>query len=491
MTTTSMRAPIATPLSARETPLDVRAAARELAARTPFRSPESPRGSASARLSGKLPEWLRGDLVRVAPAFGATPNWAPAHWFDALGLAFGFALDGGERVELRWAAFECEMATAAASGKVDLAQFASPNQRGALTRLLQPIPAITDNANVNVQRMGDDLVAMTETPHQLLLDPRTLRVRGRVHYEDKLGQRAMLAHPIIQADKVMNLGFTLNPISEVALYEHHGASRTRRVRARWRTTELPYLHSFGVTERTGIIIDHPLRLRAHRLLWSNQGVISAFRWQPSTGTRLVLMDLHGGGTRVHETDTLFCFHTVHAFETPDATVLDLIAYPDASLVANLGLPTFADGFPAAQSKLTRLSVDRRTGAVTRRTLCELAFEVPQADWDFVGTGEERYVFGSTLRGDAGSVRSDIVRIDAQSGTAQRFAEGDYVFGEPVFVGAPGRSREGDGVLLTVGSGERVSGLFVLDATTLDVLARAEFEVPLPLGFHGSFTPAAK
>jgi hypothetical protein len=31
----------------------------------------------------------------------------------------------------------------------------------------------------------------------------------------------------------------------------------------------------------------------------------------------------------------------------------------------------------------------------------------------------------------------------------------------------------------------------LDATTLDVLARAEFEVPLPLGFHGSFTPAAK
>jgi carotenoid cleavage dioxygenase-like enzyme len=224
-----------------------------------------------------MPEWLRGDLVRVAPAFGATPNWAPAHWFDALGLAFGFVLDGGERVDLRWAAFECEMATAAASGKVDLAQFASPNQRGALTRLFQPIPVITDNANVNVQRMGDDLIAMTETPHQLLLDPRT---------------------------------------------------------------------------------------------------------------------------------------------------------------------------------------------------------------------EERYVFGSTLRGDAGSVRSDIVRIDVQSGTAQRFAEGDYVFGEPVFVGAPGRSREGDGVLLAVGSSERGSGLFVLDATTLDVLARAEFEVPLPLGFHGSFTPAA-
>ena len=44
------------------------------------------------------------------------------------------------------------------------------------------------------------------------------------------------------------------------------------------------------------------------------------------------------------------------------------------------------------------------------------------------------------------------------------------------------------MLLTVGSavdGEK-SWLAVLDAATLQVHARAEVPVPVPLGFHGSF-----
>jgi carotenoid cleavage dioxygenase-like enzyme len=47
------------------------------------------------------------------------------------------------------------------------------------------------------------------------------------------------------------------------------------------------------------------------------------------------------------------------------------------------------------------------------------------------------------------------------------------------------------VLLTVGSSERGCALFVLDATTLDVLAHAAFHTPLPLGFHGSFSASTK
>jgi carotenoid cleavage dioxygenase-like enzyme len=45
------------------------------------------------------------------------------------------------------------------------------------------------------------------------------------------------------------------------------------------------------------------------------------------------------------------------------------------------------------------------------------------------------------------------------------------------------------VLLTVGSSVCGSALYVLDATTLGVLAHADFETPLPLGFHGSFAGA--
>jgi beta,beta-carotene 9',10'-dioxygenase len=478
------------PPSTRIAPATLRSSAQRLATRVPYRSPSEPRGREVVPLQGRLPDWLRGELVRVAPAIGATPAWAAAHWFDALGLAFAFELDGSAHLTLRWSLLECAMSRAADSGKVALGQFASPNQRGPIERMLQPVPSLTDNANVHVVAMGDELVSMTETPHQLVLDRATLRTRGRVHYNDQLGEQVMLAHPIIQAGTLTNLAYKFGPIASVAAYEHAAASRKRTVRASWRTTDLPYIHSFGLTPRTAIVIDHPLRVRAHRLLWSNRGVIESFHWRPETGTRLVLMDLHGGRTRSCETDALFCFHTVQAFETADATVLDLIAYPDASIIADFALDRLAQGFPQQEARLTRFSIDRQTGRVSRRTLCDVPFEFPQADYRFAAGNEARYVFGAMLKRQGAGVHSEILRVAVASGATQSFLDSRYVFGEPIFVGAPGRQREADGVLLAVGSGERGSALFVIDAESLQVLAHGEFDAPLPLGFHGGFIGGA-
>lgn len=483
---TFSRSRVPVPASTRISPRALRDAAARLSARAPYRSPDAPRGHEQALLRGHLPAWLRGDLVRVAPALGVTQHWAAAHWFDGLGMAFGFQLDGSEQLSLRWSVFECALSRAAASGKVDLAQFASPNQRGPLTRLMQPVPALTDNANVNVVAMGDELVAMVETPHQLKLERASLRVRGRMAYTDRLGEPVMLAHPIIRAERVTNLAYKFGPVASVMIYDHAGWSRERLVRARWHTADLPYLHSFGLTARSALIVDHPQRVRAHRLLWSNRGVIEGFRWEPQSGTRLVRLDLHGGRTRTFETDALFCFHTVQAFETPGATVLDLIAYPDASLIADFALPRLEQGFPQKQQALVRFTLHRGSGKVERRILCDVPFELPQLDHAFAGANEARYVFGTAFKSEQGVLTSEILRVDVESGVTQRFADARYVFGEPVFVGAPARKREAEGVLLTVGSGERGCALFVLDAASLDVLAHAELATPLPLGFHGNF-----
>ena len=462
-------------------------AAATLAERAPFRSPDKARGSERAKLVGEYPEWLRGELVRLAPAIGATPKWAPAHWFDGLGMAFGFGLRGGSELQLRWAVLECAMASAAISGKVPLAHFASRNQRGLIRRLFHPIPELTDNANVNVVRMGRELVAMTETPHQLLLDPVSLRVRGRVQYDDALAGRSQLAHPIISGDVITNLAIKYGPLSEATFYRHDGGSRQRRVLGTWKVSELPYIHSFGTTDRRGIIVDHPFRLHPLGLMWTNRGVIDHFSWRTGKPTRLRVIDFNDGSLTTHETDPLFVFHTVHSYETADATVLDLLAYEDSRIVSALSLPQLASGFPTSVApQLTRLSIDRSSGKVTRRVLSSTRFELPQIDWERVGAGEEQFVYGVDLFSEGGDLRSRILRVDIQSDSIQSFSEAGYTFGEPVFVGKPGRTREGDGVLLTVGSSARGSALYVLDATTLAVLAHADFETPLPLGFHGSF-----
>jgi beta,beta-carotene 9',10'-dioxygenase len=485
MSTITLRARIDAPAQTRA---ETDSAVRALAKRVPFRGPDTSRGTEQARLSGQLPEWLRGDLVRVAPSLGATPRWAAAHWFDALGVVFGFNLRA-DRVDLRWAVLDGEMSAAAQRGKVPLSSFGSPNERGAIATLLHPIPNQTDNTNVNVVRMGRDLVALTETAKQHVLDPATLQVKGRVRYEDSLGDPGMLAHPITIGDTFSNLAIRFGRRGEVVLFDHPQQSRTRQVRGKWVTDEVPYIHSFGLTRDHGIILDHPLRVRPSQLLWSNRGLIQHFEWNPNRAARLILVNRANGKITEHETEPFFCFHTVHAFETPEATVLDLAAYDDAQVVRALMVDRLVAGFPSLQTKLLRLSVDKSTGRVTRRTLSEHAVEFPQVDWERAGDNAERIVFGTSLAPDGTRIASTVMRLDLETGEARRFTDGQYVFGEPLFVGAPDRQTEGEGVLLAVGSSERGAALFVLDATTLDVLARAEVSTHLPLGFHGTFAPA--
>jgi beta,beta-carotene 9',10'-dioxygenase len=89
----------------------------------------------------------------------------------------------------------------------------------------------------------------------------------------------------------------------------------------------------------------------------------------------------------------------------------------------------------------------------------------------------------------------MVRSDRQGDVAERTttvwaSDGCYP-GEPVFVAEPGAEAEDAGALLSVvldgDSGS--SFLLVLDAATLDELARAEVPRHIPFGFHGQFAPA--
>jgi carotenoid cleavage dioxygenase-like enzyme len=61
-------------------------------------------------------------------------------------------------------------------------------------------------------------------------------------------------------------------------------------------------------------------------------------------------------------------------------------------------------------------------------------------------------------------------------------------GEPVFVAAPDAKAEDEGVLLSVVlNGERGNSfLLVVDARSLDELARAEVPHHIPFGFHGQY-----
>ena len=462
--------------------------------RAPFRWTQRDKHALPVTVTGDLPSWLRGGLVRTAPAIFQQGAWQAGHWFDGLGLVYGFSI--GDAVRFSQRPLDCKLGEELRNGKVATSTFATPMRRNLWQRALAPVPTATDNANVNIVPWQGAWLAMTETPHQHRIADDDLRSRGLYRYDDGLpSSLSMTAHPHFDFTRqaMVNFGTTFGPKNEIWALRH-GASGTRReVEGKLAFKRVPYVHDFGLSDRHAVLIAHPFTVNPLRMLFSNKGYIDHFRWQPEQGTTLWLLDRESGRWSDYQTEALFCFHTVNTFEDGADVVCDFLAYDDSSVIATLAttrldageLPTLLPRFVRA-----RLSPGKRHAALT--TLSDVRFEFPNIAYRQQHGRPYRTAWGASIVDNgAGGVASEIVRIDLESAAVARFADPHISYGEPIFVPRPGASREDDGVLLTVGSdacSER-SLLTVLDATSLAPLARCEVALSLPLGFHGNFKQA--
>ncbi|MDB4987274.1 MAG: 15,15 beta carotene dioxygenase [Myxococcaceae bacterium] len=465
----------------------------------PFRWTEREQQSLPVSVEGELPSWLQGDLVRTAPAVFeaafARGGWQAQHWFDGLGLIYGFTFADGVRFQQRL--LGSETAAQIALGKATIASFGTDMQRSLLQRILQPIPRVTDNANVNIVPWQGQWLAMTETPSQHVVDGADLRSRGLYRYDDKLPRSmGMSAHPHFDFERnaLVNVGTTFGPKSELWVYRQGADSHVREVEGKLAFKQLPYVHDFGLSQRHAVIVDHPLTVHPLKLLFSNHGIVDAFRWQPERGTRLWKLERGTGKWTDYQTEPLFCFHTVNTFDDGDDVVLDFLVYDDASIVSQLSIASLAKhGLPALTGRFVRARLSPGKRQVELEPLTTQRFELPTIAYRAQHGRSYETAWGTSLdevsRVD-GVWHSSVVRIDVRTGTVARFSEPDVTYGEPVFVPRPGAARADEGVLLVLGSHANASRscLAVLDATRLEPLARCTVELSLPLGFHGNFRP---
>jgi len=190
--------------------------------------------------------------------------------------------------------------------------------------------------------------------------------------------------------------------------------------------------------------------------------------------------------RTHEAPAGFVFHVVNAFEDGERTCLDMALFPDASIIERLRTAALAEhGLPDVAPKIVRWSARAGRDAVREEVLLARGFEFPTLSYRLRSGRRHELAFGARIA--AGGLQSTLVRLDLSSGERHFEREG-FTFGEPVFVGRPGATAEGDGVVLAVGShaSEPRSALVVLDASEFRPRAWAEVPLPIPLGFHGSF-----
>jgi carotenoid cleavage dioxygenase-like enzyme len=442
-------------------------------------------------LSGELPAWLHGGLVRVTPAQADFAQRSVAHWFDGMAMLnrFGFAGDGTVSYASRFLDTDARR-DALASGGASVAGFATDPCRSLFQRVQSLFsPATTDNANVNLTRIGDEYVAMTETPLPVVFDPETLETLGHDEGAEQFGQ-ITTAHPHHDPERgeLVNFAAHLGRSSEYRVYARRSRSEAR-VLATMPVREPSYMHSFALTPRYALLLENPLVVNPLRLATSGKAFIHNYRWKPELGVRIHAFDRHTGVLhRTWVADPFFVFHTINAFEDGDDLVVDLCAHPDARIIELLELDRLRAGtdHSSLAARPLRLTLPAGGGRATARELADVDLELPRINYRARNGLPYRYAYGAGA-GDAPFLKR-LVKIDVTDGSVAVWDEPDAWAGEPVFVPRPGGEAEDDGVVLSVvlDAAAGTSFLLVLDAGTFTELARARAPHHIPFGFHGQF-----
>jgi beta,beta-carotene 9',10'-dioxygenase len=440
-------------------------------------------------VSGELPGWLTGALVRVTPALLEVGGRRLAHWFDGIAMLnrFGFA-DG--RVSYASRFIESRAYQDAKEGEWRHGGFATDPCRSIFKRVQQIFsPDVTDNPNVNLARIGERYIAMTETPMPIEFDAETLDTIGHLAYADELKAHVTTAHPHHDRDRneLVNYVARFSRVSEYVLYGLPTASSKRRVIARMPVKEPAYMHAFGMSERYLILAEYPLRVNPLKLAFSGRPFIENYSWRGGEPTRFQVLDRVTGELRgTYETDAFFCFHHVNAFERGDELVVDLCAYPDSTVIDDLYLGEDGprgDRFP--RTELRRYTIDLAGGSVRSEPLTDGSLEFPRIDYGKRNTRDYAYAY---FAGADSGWFDRLVKVDVRDGSRSEWrAEGCYP-GEPVFVREPGTEAEDSGAVLSVvlDANAGRSFLLVLDAGSFEEVARAEAPHHIPFGFHGQY-----
>jgi beta,beta-carotene 9',10'-dioxygenase len=444
-------------------------------------------------VEGELPEWLAGSLLRTGPTKWDLGQQRVSHWFDGLAMLHRFSFSDGEvgygNRFLRGRAFQA----AAESGRVGYQEFATDPCRSLFRRFatLFVTPELTDNGAVNITRLGDQYMAMTESPMPVVFDPGTL---------ESLGVRAPrpgtlpTAHPHCDPVTGHLIGYTtkLGARSKYQLFTQSpgGASR---ILASIPVLEPAYLHSFAITERYAIILAGPFVVRPIELALRNGGLIDNFRWKPDRASKIYVLDRHSGDrVATLDADPLFCFHHINAYERGAEIVMDLIGYDDPSVIDALSLAAIETGSSVGAPPTPRRYRIALAGApsVTVEPLADVVLELPRINYARHNTKHYRYTYGAGREpGDHDSASfTRLVKLDVETGEALTWEDESSYPGEPVFVADPKGSGEDCGVLLSVvlDAASESSYVVVLDAETMNERARARVPHHIPFGIHGEF-----
>lgn len=446
------------------------------------------------KVSGRVPEWLAGTFVRNGPTTVTVDGKSNAHWFDGLAMLHAFSFNRGEVTYsnrfLRTPSYQALFKR----GSLNYDGFATDPCRSLFKRFFSLFfPHNFPNANVNVTKIAEAYVALTEIPLPVRFDLETLETLGRLHYKDRLPHEGCWesAHPHYDArsQQTFNYLIEFGRQSHYLLYAIDEGQTRRNLVAKIPVDHPSYMHSFAMTERYLLLTEFPLVVNPIDLITSGEPFIRNFKWQPERGTRFTLVDRQSGQLLGQwTTRPFFAFHHANAFEVDGKLLVDLVAYEDASVLTEdpLYVGSKLKVGKSYPSRLERFSLDLKSGSISSEILFNPSIEFPKSRESLDGVAY-RYLYATGFGDRAELLQSEsLYKIETQTRSHLVWSEEGCCPGEPLFVPSPDGKDEDDGAILTVViQGDR-SSLLILDAKSFQEVGRAEAPHRIPTGLHGHF-----
>ncbi|MBF6211176.1 carotenoid oxygenase family protein [Nocardia puris] len=452
-------------------------------------------------VTGTIPGHLDGRYLRNGPNPIGEIDPERYHWFVGDGMVHGIRIRDGkaEWYRNRWVRGP---ATAAALGE-------GADGGGAVTGI---------GANTNVIGHAGKTLALVEggVANYELTDE--LDTVGVCDFGGTLS-RGYAAHPKRDPDtgELHAVTYSFDRGNTVR-YSVVGVDGRARRKVAIEVGGSPMMHDFALTENYVVFFDLPVTFDARRavemavapalrgparmLLSAAVGRVRIpdafaarrptrrgdhrfpYRWNPRYPARVGVMPREGvsADVRWFEVEPCYVFHTMNAFEAGDTLVLDVVRYPRMFDAGQAG----PDGSPT----LDRWIVDLARGAVRESRSDDRVQEFPRVDERRLG---KRHRYGYTVAESAEPADTSMLfKHDLARGGAdvKTFGTGKHL-GEFVFHPNSPDAAEDDGVLmgLVYDFATDTSALAILDASSLEELARVHLPHRIPAGFHGNWVPA--
>lgn len=445
-------------------------------------------------VEGTIPAWLEGSLLRNGPAkFEAGPDTF-RHWFDGFAMLHRFTFQNGNVSYANKFLQSDAYQSAMKEGRITFSQFATDPCKalfkGAMTSVV--------NANVSINKVAGEFVAMTEAPLPVAFDPHTLDTLGVVRFDDDITGQYGSAHPHYDFVQRMSVSYLteFNRQSLFKVYAVKDGEQQRRLIGSYPVLEPSYIHSFGLTEKYVVIAEFPYRVNPLNLLTSGKPFIENYEWHPQEGTKFIVMSKQDGSIiGRYESEAFFSLHHINAFERNGEILVDISTYPDAAVVSDLYLEKLkgnaGDNSTISRNETRRYSLPLNGSSVRYERLSEYGIELPTINYRRSNTHDYGVAYGvCSDKRHPEDFTNLLIRIDVRERAAKVWSEAYCYPGELVFAEAPNARGEDDGVVLSVvlNAKKGNSFLLVLDAHSFEEIGRAEVPHHIPFGFHGQFFP---